>query len=203
LRGNTHALLGAAVGAAVATVAHEPVVPLVAATAAGAVSGVLVDIDHPASLASRWLSPISILAPGFSEGPFRHGRRWLWRWKVYHREEIHSVGVGAAWMLLVGLGTLALTFDGLMVLLLMASTMGGWASHLLADKVNPSGIRWWLWPIRRRPFPSRHHSALLREGSFLETIIERVVSVVSCAALALLVGADVMHGLVGAVAAGR
>jgi hypothetical protein len=105
MRGVTHAALGAAAALPVAAVAQH-FLPVLGAPviAAGALGGLLTDVDHPHSLAGR-LVPLRFLAvrqpvsPTFALCGWRTPFGVLW-----HRGPVHSRLVGLVASILVGLG---------------------------------------------------------------------------------------------------
>lgn len=190
MRGNTHLLVGAAVGAVVAAASHESVVPLVAA---GLFGGLLPDVDHPRSVISRFLWPLWIIAPGVSHGQYRNGRRWLWWHLEWHRGRVHSISVGAALaaILLVTWWPLGFAF------------LAGWLSHLAIDMPQPSRVPYLLWPILRRPIKiPKGVPAFAEEGRIDTFVLEPLVMLASGGALAVM-GLPELVGGFAALAVGR
>lgn len=121
MRGGTHALAGALIGAAL-TIDTASVVPIAAAIAAGALGALAPDLDHPQAALSRRIGILAL--------PFR---------LVKHRGILHS-GVAAA----IAIGAAALV-----VSVYATAAALGYASHLVLDGMTVQGIPL-FWPSGRR-----------------------------------------------------
>jgi inner membrane protein len=117
--GKTHAVIGATVGVALAYAGHANAPMALAMMCAGAVGGLLPDIDHPGGMIRRklWLAGDMALF-------------WL-----KHRGPTHS-------LLMLGIlfviGTLLLSDEILGVLYFTG--YAGYMAHLAADMMTPEGI---------------------------------------------------------------
>lgn len=149
--GQTHFLIGAAAGLALAHHSgadHTEALQLVALTCLGAA---LPDIDHPSAGLRQRLGFLGRIVFG-----------WL-----RHRHQTHS------------LTALALLFAGVWYFSpALALPLGiGYASHLLADVVTPSGIHL-LWPVYRRPVWLLPRPLRIPTSGVMEGVIAALVSVV-------------------------
>jgi len=170
MTGRTHLILGACAGVPVSLiVGGHLALPL--CVAAGAVGGLLPDIDQPQSELGR-LIPWPYTSVVNARGGFvMYGRRWFAGKVIWHRHETHSVGgafiasgvtwgsVWAFWWVLmrwaIRHGDLLPTrlsvwlsagrVGGVVAMALLA----GYVSHLVADLVNVSPQMLW-WPVRRK-----------------------------------------------------
>lgn len=177
MRGVPHALAGAAVVAPLALVAgSDSLIPLVLA---GALGGLLPDIDHPRSTLGRWF----FFWPGFEVAPGRCGR-WWFTGRIWHRDQVHSFGmailftlmsVGAvAWLAPHLLGPIAFSLIGKGVAPLSLTWLGflggavflGFSSHLLLDTLNPSP-QMLLWPFSHRHLRPNFLPGLSSKGLLL------------------------------------
>lgn len=135
----SHMVIGAASWAVVAKMTNlPPADPAMVGMAA--LGALLPDIDHPGSLVGRRLKVISaplVLVIG-------------------HRGITHSLIATAALAAI-------LYFYGLGIII--APLLIGYASHLMADSLTPSGVPW-LWPWKRT-----FSFNLFRTGSFTEYLL--------------------------------
>lgn len=93
MRGGAHAALGAAAAIPLALLAGPGWgIPL---ALAGAVGGLLPDIDHPHSTLGRWVPWPAVAVENRRTGFVAHGRRWFGGHTVWHRHETHSLGAAA------------------------------------------------------------------------------------------------------------
>lgn len=183
MRGRTHACLGAVTAlplAALAAHGGRPELPLVVA---GALGGLLVDVDHPWSTVGK-LVPLRFLAirepvsVGFARCGWRTPFGTLW-----HRGPVHSRIVGLLVALGFGVGlrmadsnfpaTWKVGIPAFQVALLSLALLLGWLSHLEADRLSPSPMPLW-WPISTHPIgPHRlvAHRVVLR-GRLLELSLQ-------------------------------
>jgi len=155
MRGSTHLLLGALAGLPVGRLAGGgPVLGL--CTAAGALGGLLPDLDHAGSLLGRYLPWPAVEAADPRTGFVRHGRRWFEGRVLWHRHETHSFGaavlagaLGCGGGLWVGrrLGPALHETTPAFALVLGAAVLAGYLSHLAADLPPPQML---LWPLSRR-----------------------------------------------------
>lgn len=153
MTGRTHLLVGIAVGLLVAVPYSDP--GLVAAAAlAGAVGGLLPDIDHPRSIISGYVPGSGIL-----------------RLAISHRGPTHTllfVGMIAA-LLLVAAAPLALTI----------AFIAGMSLHLVCDMATPSGVRL-LYPVFRSSWRIAPRGLLWATAWFFEagTMVTAVALIV-------------------------
>ncbi|MGB9887630.1 MAG: metal-dependent hydrolase [Moorellales bacterium] len=141
--GRTHAVAGAALGAAVGALGGPEA--QAAAILVGALSALLPDVDHPGSKAGRWLWPVAV---------------WL-EWGFGHRDSPTHTLLFAA-LCGAALGLLAWPFAG--AIGLAAGALGG-ASHLLLDALTKSGVA----PFR--PFSVRHFAGPFTTGGLGEWLV--------------------------------
>lgn len=167
MRGDAHLVIGACAAVPVALLGggHLALFPC---ALAGAVGGLLPDIDHPHSTLGRCVPWPAVETVNHRTGFVAHGRRWFGGRKVWHRGETHSVGAsgiaaivagGAVWWpSLVAMRALARVRDiGLppgevalaMAGMVAGSVLAGYLSHLVADLANVSPQMLW-WPFSRR-----------------------------------------------------
>ena len=93
MRGGAHAALGAAAAIPLALLAGPGWgIPL---ALAGAVGGLLPDIDHPGSTLGRFVPWPAVTVENHKTAMTIHGRRWFGGHVVWHRHETHSVGAAA------------------------------------------------------------------------------------------------------------
>lgn len=124
MRGGTHALAGALIGAAL-TVNTQDVLPITGAIMAAALGALAPDLDHPQAALSRRLGPLAL--------PFR---------LLKHRGFLHSAAAAA----LVAV-PIALVPDRFILYALAASL--GYSSHLVLDGLTVQGIPL-FWPLAGR-----------------------------------------------------
>lgn len=163
MRGYTHLIVGAAIAAPFVSYAHAP-----ALLAAGALAGLLPDVDHSGSTVGRWV-PWPAVVREVRPGLVKHGRHWFGGRVVWHRGEVHSFGAGVIATMVVT--TLAWFLDlgwWLPTGWLVPVVFLAWCSHLAADCINRSPIMLW-WPLNRRMVRIWRG---LPEGSLLETLAE-------------------------------
>lgn len=183
MRGHTHVLVGAAAGAALAA----PLLPMIGRPAgivlvgSAALASLMPDLDHPYSLAGRWVP--QILAPACFQGPYHCGRRWFWLVTIWHRNEFHSIG--AAGILAAIPVVLLLRINSLFVVLVSCAIFLGYCSHLLLDLVNVTP-QMLFWPFSKCHFKPRWWSGV-RENSGLGKLSETLVSLPALLVLMLCV----------------
>lgn len=128
--GSTHLAAGAALGAVTGALAGQPA----AGAVVGSVAGLLADIDHPGSLAGRWLKPLAVLIES----------RWGHRDSPTHTV-MFCIFAGLLWGLVAGL------FLGAPMLVL--SGILGAVSHLVLDAMTKSGVRPFRVRLPKLPLP--------------------------------------------------
>ena len=164
MRGRAHTVIGACAAVPVALLGGHLALPV--CLAAGALGGLLPDLDHPGSTLGRYVPWPAVERQGRS-GFVAHGRRWFHGHTVWHRGETHSVGAagiaatvgGAAawegWRALGGWSTgqhlFLIAHVGAFAVggLVAGAIAAGYLSHLAADTANPSP-QMLLWPFSRR-----------------------------------------------------
>lgn len=197
MRGGAHAALGAAAAIPLAMLAGPGWgIPL---ALAGALGGLLPDIDHPGSTLGRWVPWPAVAVENHRTGFVAHGRRW-WRGHiVWHRHETHSLGAAAIaavataaalcgplgrWVVwaahllghhlpLAGPAGAAAAWAG-------CAVCAGYLSHLAADLPSPSP-QMLLWPFSRRLIRPRWVPRV-PERSPAGRLLEAVVTVAAAGA---------------------
>ncbi len=171
MRGGAHAALGAAAAIPLALLTGPRF--LIPVVLAGAVGGLLPDIDHPGSTLGRFVPWPAVVVENHKTGFIAHGRRWFHGRTVRHRGETHSVGAAAitavatpavlwfplwrlvAWMADVRGMQWVAAHRSLWIFAVVTSMLAGCAvlvgylTHLAADVPSPSP-QMLLWPISRR-----------------------------------------------------
>ncbi|MBI5671286.1 MAG: metal-dependent hydrolase [Chloroflexi bacterium] len=142
MEGKTHAMIGVAVGLAVAYAHHAPVDKTIVLAAIGGLAGLLPDIDHPQSTIRRGAGVAGNVA-------------FFW---LRHRGLTHTL------LALVLLGAASAYF---MPGSLAMATSVGYVSHLIADMMTRAGLPI-LWPLSAK---SIHLPPGLRTGGWLESVV--------------------------------
>lgn len=129
LIGKTHFYTGLLAGAGLACALNYPLIPTAVTVAAGAIGGVLPDLDHRKSKVTQKLGVIGF----FSSRIFHH--RGLLHTPVFY--------IVISFILSLFVGEFSL------VQVLLYGLLAGELSHLLLDALTPKGIPF-LWPLYRR-----------------------------------------------------
>lgn len=149
------------------------------APGAGALGGLLPDLDHPDSSIGRWLP-----WPAMREGPHRVGR-WRPGRVIWHRDEVHSLGAAAIAAALAGVA-IGQAHTWLLVGAAWVAAIGvvlGYLSHLGADLLSPTP-QMLLWPLSRPRWRPRWLPAAAVE-SVAGRVLEAMASVAALLILAM------------------
>lgn len=144
MMGYTHAALGITVGLALAVATRQPPLETLALAGIVGLAALAPDIDHPRSDMRRKLGVVGHI-----------GLFWL-----SHRGLTHTLAA------LVGVAAAALH---LAPPLLALAAILGYASHLVADMLTPTGLPL-LWPVYRRSVHLLPRPLRIRTASKTETI---------------------------------
>jgi len=121
LRGSTHLIAGAALGVMAGSLVGGPA-ELVAGGVVGGLGGIISDVDHPGSMAGRWLRPVAV---------------WLEE-RSHHRDSLtHTFWFCAAAGFFLGYIAWILTGEPVLI----AAGVLACLSHLVLDGMTRSGVR--------------------------------------------------------------
>ncbi len=175
MRGTSHLIVGAAIGAVLADHTGGELLG-VTACALGALTP---DIDISYSLLGRWFFFWPGVERSGRNGFVEHGRRWF-TGPIWHRGQLHSFGflilssviAAAGYMFLASKIQIPALLGPQWLLLFAVCFATGVLSHLLTDCINKSGMMM-FWPLSHKlvtaPIPhARENSG---EGRLYEMLI--------------------------------
>lgn len=144
---------------------------------AGALGGLLPDLDHPDSLLGRWLPWPAVREAPYTPGPIPTVWHRVGRWRpggvIWHRGELHSVGAAALAATVATAAIWLLPPSWLprdLVWLVFVAVFVGYTSHLLLDLFTPSP-QMLFWPLSRRLWRPRWLPALRGGGLFVGSCV--------------------------------
>lgn len=186
MKAHTHVLGGLAVAEVVLSLGASHPLPLMLASAFGAL---VPDWDHPGSTLGRWVPWPSVSQSRGPNLPPRVGR-WGCPHPIWHRHQAHSVfAVLLASMVLTGLA--AVGWHAVPVAVGGATPRGvfpGWAvlwglilgglSHLVLDGFNQTP-QWWGWPISRKGYRWPVHASVYRIDALTAGALSVVVGLLT------------------------